>query len=87
MITIYTTETCSDCVVTKKHLDRLGLEFEEVDITADASAADFVMSVNGGRRSVPTLVVNGQATSLSRFTRAKFDEFIERHGLAEASLT
>ncbi len=87
MITIYTTDTCSDCVVTKLHLDRLGLEYEEVNITADEAAADFVMSVNDGRRSVPTLVVNGQATSLSRFTRGKFDDFMQRHGLAEASPT
>lgn len=83
MITMYTTPTCPDCLVTKKHLDRLGLEYQEIDISADESAAEYVMSVNGGRRSVPTLVVAGQATSLSRFERSRFDAFLAEHGLLE----
>ena len=83
MITMYTTPTCSDCVVTKMHLDRLGIGYREVDITADETAAEYVMSVNGGRRSVPTLVVAGKATSLSRFERSRFDAFLAEHGLLE----
>ncbi len=81
MIKIYTTTTCSDCTVTKKHLDRLGLDYEEIDISQDEAAAEYVMSVNDGRRSVPTLVVDGQATSLSRFERSRFDAFLQQHGL------
>jgi mycoredoxin len=78
---MYTTSTCGDCVVTRKHLERLNIEFEEINIEHDPAAAEYVMQVNGGRRSVPTLVCDGEATSLSRFERSRFDEFIARHGL------
>jgi hypothetical protein len=33
---------------------------------------------------VPTLVVGGRATSLSGFTREKFDAFLEQHDLRDA---
>ena len=32
-----------------------GITFEEVDIEHDPAAAEFVMSVNGGNQTVPTL--------------------------------
>ncbi|MEJ2357937.1 MAG: NrdH-redoxin, partial [Deinococcales bacterium] len=47
----------------------------------DPEAAEYVQSVNGGRRSVPTLVVGESATSLSGFTREKFDAFVAQHDL------
>ena len=81
MLKMYTTPTCSDCRVTKMHLDRKGMESTEIDITEDESAAAYVMSVNDGRRSVPTLVVDGNAVSLSRFERSRLDGFLSRNGL------
>jgi len=81
MIKMYTTPTCRDCTVTKLHLDRMGIGYTEIDITVDEAASEYVMSVNDGRRSVPTLVVDGAAVSLSRFERSRLDEFLSRHGL------
>jgi mycoredoxin len=37
-------------------LDRDGIAFGEVDIERDPEAADYVMSVNGGNQTVPTVV-------------------------------
>lgn len=37
-------------------MDREGIAYTEVDIEQDPSAADFVMSVNGGNQTVPTVV-------------------------------
>lgn len=81
MLRMYTTTWCGDCTVTKNYLNKYGIAFEEIDIEHDAEAAAYVQSVNDGRRSVPTLVVDGEATSLSGFTRAKFDAFLQRHQL------
>lgn len=81
MLTMYTTTWCGDCTVTKNYLHKYGIDFEEIDIEHDAEAADYVQRVNNGRRSVPTLVFDGEATSLSGFTRAKFDAFLRRHDL------
>jgi len=37
-------------------LEREGIAFDKVDIEHDPAAADFVMSVNGGNQTVPTVV-------------------------------
>ena len=55
-LTMYTTTWCGYCVRLKRALEREGIEFDEVDIERDPSAADYVMSVNGGNQTVPTVV-------------------------------
>jgi mycoredoxin len=81
MVKIYSTTWCGDCQVTKTFLRKFNIPFEEVNIEEHPDAASYVMQVNNGRRSVPTLVVNGEATSLSGFSRAKFDAFLQKHQL------
>jgi mycoredoxin len=80
-LTMYTTRWCGDCQRAKNFLTKFAIPFVEVDIEQDPEAAAYVQSVNGGRRSVPTLVVGNRATSLSGFTREKFDAFVAQHGL------
>ena len=55
-VTMYTTTWCGYCVRLKKLMQREGIEWAEVDIEQDPSAADIVMAANGGNRTVPTLV-------------------------------
>jgi mycoredoxin len=57
MLTMYTTTWCGFCVRLKAGLRAAGIAFQEVNIEEDPSAADFVMSVNGGNRTVPTLLL------------------------------
>jgi mycoredoxin len=54
--TMYTTRWCAFCRRLKSQLAREGIEILEVDIEADPTAADFVMSVNGGNQTVPTVL-------------------------------
>ena len=54
--TMYSTPWCGYCHRLSGQLNREGIEFEVVDIEQDPSAAEFVMSVNGGNQTVPTLV-------------------------------
>jgi len=56
MLTMYTTTWCGFCVRLKDGLERDGVTYTEVNIEEDADAADLVMSVNGGNRTVPTVV-------------------------------
>ena len=61
-LTMYSTTWCGYCRRLKTLLDREGIEYVEVDIERDPAAADFVMSVNGGNQTVPTLhFPNGKA--------------------------
>lgn len=55
-VTMYTTSWCGYCVRLKKLMQREGIEYAEVNIETDDSAADLVMQANGGNRTVPTLV-------------------------------
>ena len=55
-MTIYSTPSCGYCHRLMKQLDREGVGYAVVDIEQDPSAADYVMSVNGGNQTVPTVV-------------------------------
>ncbi|HEV7933030.1 MAG TPA: mycoredoxin [Actinomadura sp.] len=56
-LTMYTTSWCGFCRRLKTQLAREGIEMVEVDIERDPEAAEFVMSVNGGNQTVPTVVL------------------------------
>jgi mycoredoxin len=56
-LTMYTTTWCGYCVRLKKGLERAGVEFDEVNIERDPRAEEFVLAVNGGSATVPTLVL------------------------------
>ena len=55
-LTMYTTQWCAFCRRLKSQLARDGIEVVEVDIEADPDAADYVMAVNGGFQTVPTIL-------------------------------
>jgi mycoredoxin len=55
-LTMYTTQWCGFCRNLKNQLARVGIEMAEVDIERDPAAAEYVMSVNGGNQTVPTVV-------------------------------
>ena len=56
MLTMYSTTWCGYCRRLKTQLDREGIEYTEVDIEAQPEAADFVMKVNNGNQTVPTVL-------------------------------
>ena len=55
MLTMYSTSWCGYCYRLKSQLDRAGIAYDVVDIEKDPSAAEYVMSVNGGNQTVPTV--------------------------------
>lgn len=55
-IIVYGTTWCPDCVRSKKYLDQQGVAYQWVDIERDAAARERVMRLNGGMRSVPTII-------------------------------
>ncbi|MFI7640297.1 mycoredoxin [Nonomuraea sp. NPDC049400] len=56
-LTVYSTTWCGPCKRLKSQLTREGISFREIDIERDPSAAEFVMSVNNGNQTVPTVVI------------------------------
>jgi len=55
MLTMYSTPWCGYCHRLKSQLEREGIGYKVVDIEEDLSAAEYVMSVNGGNQTVPTV--------------------------------
>jgi len=56
MLTMYTTDWCGFCLRLKYGLENEGITYEEVNIEHVPDAAELVMAVNGGNRTVPTVV-------------------------------
>jgi mycoredoxin len=54
-LVMYSTPWCGYCQRLKSQLGRAGIEFTEVNIEADPEAEAFVVSVNEGNATVPTL--------------------------------
>jgi len=55
-IQMYGTLTCSDCHLAKRVFAEQKVEFDFIDIDEVQGAADEVLKLNNGRRSVPTII-------------------------------
>ena len=55
-IRMYSTTWCGDCRRSKRFLQEHQIAFEEIDIEKNPEAANTVITLNHGRRSVPTIV-------------------------------
>lgn len=53
---MYSTSWCGYCHRLSSQLEREGIPYRVIDIEQDLAAAEFVMSVNGGNQTVPTVV-------------------------------
>ena len=60
---MYSTRWCGYCTRLKGQLDREGIPVRVIDIERDAAAADFVMSLNRGNATVPTVVFPDGSTA------------------------
>lgn len=74
MITLFTTVWCGYCRRLKAQLDRAGVPYTEVDIEQVPEAVEYVMSVNGGNQTVPTV----QFPDGSAVTNPSVDQVKER---------
>ena len=68
-ITVYTKPACVQCNATKKALDRAGLDYDTVDISANDEARDYVMAL--GYVQAPVVEANGEHWSGFRPDRIK----------------
>jgi mycoredoxin len=55
-IRMYSTTWCGDCRRSKRFLDAHQIPFEEINIDEDRQAAEVVLTINKGARSVPTII-------------------------------
>jgi len=55
-IKVYGTKWCPDCIRVKQLLAREKIVYDWIDIEQDEAAAAYVEKVNGGFKSVPTIL-------------------------------
>jgi mycoredoxin len=55
-IVLYGTRWCYDCLKSVKVLKRQGVPYRWIDIDTDPEGYEFVKTVNGGMKSVPTIL-------------------------------
>ena len=55
-IKMYATSWCGDCRMAKRWFDAHGIAYQYINIEEDDAAAEYVLKVNRGYRSVPTIV-------------------------------
>lgn len=62
-ITMFSTEWCGYCKRLKKMLDSEGIVYTEIDIEHTPGTPELVEAVNGGNRTVPTVIYPDATTA------------------------
>jgi mycoredoxin len=55
-IVMYTTEYCPDCIRAKRFFEANKVSYLRVGLEGNQEATEFVMKINRGYRSVPTII-------------------------------
>jgi len=55
-VTMYGADWCGDCRRSKRFMEENNVAFDYIDVEADLSAADKVVEINGGAKSIPVIV-------------------------------
>ena len=80
MITVYSKPHCPYCTMAKQYLEKNDFEYEEIDITENPEAREFLLSE--GHRTMPQiyhkgkLLVEGGGQALSRLSPNTVRELI-----------
>ncbi len=61
-VTIYIKPNCPYCAAAKEHYTKSGIPFKKVNVRESQESLQEMLSVSGGRRSVPVIVEDGKAT-------------------------
>lgn len=61
-IKVYGADWCGDTVRTLKHLDKLGVEYNYINIDEDSEGESKVIKWNHGKRRIPTLEVASETS-------------------------
>lgn len=55
-IKFYTTDWCGDCIRSKALLNKLNIQFEEINVDEDKEANEYIINLQNNQRRIPTIV-------------------------------
>ncbi|NJN26032.1 MAG: NrdH-redoxin [Cyclobacteriaceae bacterium] len=73
-VTVYTTPTCPWCTTVKNFLKKHGVRYTEINVAADQSAAQAMVS-KSGQQGVPQTEINGEM--VIGFDQSKLNRLLE----------
>jgi len=79
-VVVYTTKWCPGCQVAKLYLNSKRVAFQEIDIEKVPGAAEQVMKLARGYRTVPTFVIGGSV--VVDWSQRRVDAALTQAGLA-----
>ncbi|MBM3703897.1 MAG: NrdH-redoxin [Actinobacteria bacterium] len=82
MITMYSADWCGDCRRSKRLLNELNVPYTIIDVDAVESAAEKVIEINGGMRSIPVIVFD-DGTHLTEPSDATLKAKLQSLGLVK----
>lgn len=78
-VTVYSAPWCVFCRMAKQYLTSKKVEFKEVNVDEDHTAAHYIMSKTG-QAGIPVLEIGGDV--ILGFDRPKIDESLKKYNLA-----
>ncbi len=73
-VVIYSTPTCTYCLMLKDYLNEKAVQFEEYDVAADTEKREEMMAVTGGQMGVPVTTIDGEV--VVGFDKDKLEELL-----------
>ncbi len=88
-LTLYGATLCDDTERTRQRLNALGIPFKEVNIDHDHEAERFVLFINRGYRSTPTLVFSEDKLKIvvTEPTDGELDQMLIQAGYSSSETT
>jgi mycoredoxin len=77
---MYAADWCGDCRRSKRLLAELNVPYTLIDVDADESAAEKVIAINNGMRSIPVIVFD-DGTHLTEPSDAALKEKLQDLGV------
>lgn len=74
-VKIYSTPTCTYCLMAKDFMDSKGIEYNEIDVSVDQTKVSELLELTGGQMGVPVIVVDGEV--IFGFDKNKLEELLE----------
>ncbi len=74
MVKIYSTQTCPYCVMAKDYFKKLGVEFQDFDVSADEKAREELIQ-KSHQMGVPVIDINGAV--IVGFNRPEIDKALK----------
>ena len=63
-ILMYSRNLCSDCIRSKNFLEKNEIPFEEINIIENPQFKETVESLNNGRQTVPTIIIENHSEKI-----------------------